>query len=84
MPDIHSTAVVSPNAVVADGVVIGPLSVVDDEVTIGPGTTVGPHVHLTGLNNKLRELPRPMLSLVELSVEVGQPGLHKRFGVLNA
>ena len=47
MPDIHSTAVVSPNAV-ADGVVIGPLSVVDDEVTIGPGTTVGPHVHLTG------------------------------------
>jgi UDP-N-acetylglucosamine acyltransferase len=38
MAQVHPTAVVSPRAVLGDGVVIGPLCVVGDDVEIGPGT----------------------------------------------
>jgi UDP-N-acetylglucosamine acyltransferase len=34
--EVHPTAVVSPRARLADGVVVGPLCVVDDDVEIGP------------------------------------------------
>src|SRR5919205_1978286 len=37
-PQIHPTAIVSPRAVLADGVVIGPLCVVGDDVELGEGT----------------------------------------------
>ncbi|UCB54352.1 MAG: acyl-ACP--UDP-N-acetylglucosamine O-acyltransferase [Thiotrichales bacterium] len=42
--DIHPTAVVSPNAVIADGCVIGPYAIIHDHVEIGSNTHVGPHV----------------------------------------
>ena len=41
---IHSTAVVSSNARLGEGVSIGPFCVIDDEVEIGAGTVLGPHV----------------------------------------
>lgn len=40
-PVIHSTAVVSPGAVLEDGVVIGPYTIIGDSVRIGRGTKVG-------------------------------------------
>lgn len=45
---IHPTAVVSPNAQLAEGCSVGPYAIIDAHVTLGPGCVVGPHVHLTG------------------------------------
>ncbi len=45
---IHSTAIVSDKAVIADGVEIGPYSVVGDGVEIGSGTRIGSHVVING------------------------------------
>ncbi|MBM3213365.1 acyl-ACP--UDP-N-acetylglucosamine O-acyltransferase [Candidatus Poribacteria bacterium] len=44
MPDIHSSAIVSPNAILADDVQIGPFSIIDDDVTIGSGSRIHEHV----------------------------------------
>lgn len=46
--NIHSTAIVSPKATLADNVEIGPYSIIGDDVTIGAGTSVGPHVVIEG------------------------------------
>ena len=43
MTNIHSTAVVSSDAVIAENVNIGPYAVVEQNVEIGAGTTVGAH-----------------------------------------
>lgn len=43
---IHPTAIVSPEADLAEGVVIGPYSVVDSKVSIGPGTVLGAFVRI--------------------------------------
>ncbi|MDY3869033.1 MAG: acyl-ACP--UDP-N-acetylglucosamine O-acyltransferase [Pyramidobacter sp.] len=43
---IHPSAVVSPKAELADGVVIGPYCIVDDKVIIGHDTVLRPFVHL--------------------------------------
>ena len=47
--NIHSTAIVSKQATIADDVVIGPYSVVGDEVTIGAGTELKAHVVIDGV-----------------------------------
>jgi UDP-N-acetylglucosamine acyltransferase len=41
--NIDSRAVVSPKALIGDGVQVGPFSVIEDDVTIGDGTWIGPH-----------------------------------------
>lgn len=41
---IHPTAVVDPDAELADDVVIGPYCVIEGNVVIGPRTRLGPHV----------------------------------------
>ena len=43
MTNIHSTAVVSSNAKIAEHVKIGPYTIVEENVVIGEGTTVGAH-----------------------------------------
>lgn len=43
-PSIHPTAIVSPNAVLAEGVTVGPFSIIHDHVEIGSNTVIGPHV----------------------------------------
>jgi UDP-N-acetylglucosamine acyltransferase len=45
---IHPTAVIAPDAVLADGVEVGPYSVIGPGVQIGRETRVGPHVVIEG------------------------------------
>lgn len=46
---IHQTAIIHPDAKIAEGVEIGPFSVIGEGVEIGAGTWIGPHVVITGL-----------------------------------
>ena len=46
--DIKETAVISPDAVLADGVSVGRYAVIGANVTIGAGTEIGPHVRIEG------------------------------------
>lgn len=41
---IHSTAIISPDAKLAEGVEIGPYSIIGSDVKIGKNTIIGPHV----------------------------------------
>lgn len=43
---IHPTAIVSPKAVLADGVTVDPYAIIEDDVTIGEGTWIGPHTQI--------------------------------------
>lgn len=45
---IHSTAIVHPNAELADDVEVQPYTIIGEHVTIGPGTIVGPHCVIEG------------------------------------
>jgi UDP-N-acetylglucosamine acyltransferase len=44
----HPTAIIHPNAKLADDVRVGAYSIIGEHVEIGAGTTVGPHVVITG------------------------------------
>lgn len=46
MSTIHPTALISPEAIIGEGVSIGPYTVVESDVSIGGGTVVGPQVHI--------------------------------------
>ena len=41
--DIHPTAIVSPHAQLADGVVVKPYAIIEDNVVLGENCVVGPH-----------------------------------------
>jgi len=45
---IHPTAIISPQAQIADDVEIGPYSIIEDNVTIGSGTRIASHVVIKG------------------------------------
>ncbi len=45
---IHPTAVIDPNAILADDVEVGAFTIIDAKVRIGPGTKIGPHAVITG------------------------------------
>jgi UDP-N-acetylglucosamine acyltransferase len=45
---IHPTAIVAPEAKLADGVTVGPYSIVGPQVTLGERTWIGPHVTIEG------------------------------------
>jgi len=45
---IHPTAIVDPNAVLADGVVVEPYAIIDGHVEIGRDCLIGPHSRITG------------------------------------
>lgn len=45
---IHETAIVHPNAKIAENVSIGPYSIIGEHVSIGAGTTVGAHTVIEG------------------------------------
>jgi UDP-N-acetylglucosamine acyltransferase len=55
---IHSTAIIAPSAVIADGVSIGPYSIIGENVEIGSGCDIKSHVVIQGptkigVNNKI-------------------------------
>ena len=55
---IHPTAVISPDAKIAEGVEVGPFSLIGPSVTIGKGTVIGSHVVIQshtdiGENNRI-------------------------------
>ena len=45
---IHSTAVISKKAKLAEEVIVGPFAVIGDNVSIGPGTIIGNHAVVEG------------------------------------
>ena len=46
--EVHSTAIVSPGALLGEGVEIGPYAVVGDHVRLGDRTHVGAHANISG------------------------------------
>lgn len=48
MPQIHSTAIVAPGAMLAEDVVVGPYSVIGERVALGPGVRISAHVVIDG------------------------------------
>lgn len=46
--DIHPTALVSPNAVIAEGVSIGPNAIIGNDVSIGADSVIGPYTLIEG------------------------------------
>ena len=44
----HPTAIIHPNAKLADDVKVGPYSIIGEHVEIGAGTIIGPHVVVDG------------------------------------
>lgn len=44
----HQTAIIHPNAQLADDVEVGPYSIIGEHVEIGAGTVIGPHVVIDG------------------------------------
>src|SRR5690606_16808971 len=46
--DVHPTAIVAPQAELAEGVSIGPYSIIGEHVRLGAGTRVGPHCVIDG------------------------------------
>ena len=48
MPSIHPTALVDPEAEIAEGVTIGPYSIVEGQVTLREGVTLTSHNHIIG------------------------------------
>jgi UDP-N-acetylglucosamine acyltransferase len=47
-PDVHPSALVSPDARLAPGVTVGPFAVIDGPVDLGPGCVVRGHAQLLG------------------------------------
>lgn len=45
---IHNTAIIHPDAQIAEGVSIGAYSIIGEHVSIGVGTTIAPHVVIHG------------------------------------
>jgi UDP-N-acetylglucosamine acyltransferase len=42
--NIHPTAIISPDATLAEGVEVGPYTIIGPDVNIGKNTSIGPHV----------------------------------------
>jgi UDP-N-acetylglucosamine acyltransferase len=58
--NIHPTAVLSPDATLAEGVEVGPYSIIGPDVHIGKNTQIGPHVVIEkhtdiGENNRISQ-----------------------------
>ena len=77
--DIHPTAVVSPNARLAEGVKIGPYCVIGDHVTVGRDTTLLSHVVIEG--HTLigdRNMVYPFVSIGSPPQDIGYRGEETR------
>jgi UDP-N-acetylglucosamine acyltransferase len=82
--NIHPTAIVSPKAILADGVVVEPFAIIHDHAEIGANSVIGPHVVIhenvrIGAENRLHahavigDLPQDISfdTATETRVEIG-------------
>ena len=86
---IHPTAIISPEAELADDVQVGPFVVIEGPVRVGPGCVVRPYAHLIGpltlgRNNQvfsgavLGEQPQHLVDAGEpTGVEVGDNNIFR-------
>ena len=92
---IHATALVAPDAIIAEGVDIGPYCVIGAGVEIGPGTRVGPHATIqgptrVGADNRIHafasvgDAPQDMKYKGEATrLEIGDRNVIREFVTLN-
>ena len=72
---IHPTALVDPEAQLAENVEVGPFSIIEAGVTVGEGSVIGPHVVIRrntsiGSGNRKRSVTR--MSEVDMLVNCDQ------------
>ena len=91
----HPTAIIHPNAKLADDVSVGPYTIIGEHVEIGAGTTVGPHVVINGhtsigKNNRifqfssLGEIPQDKKYANEPTrLEIGDNNMIREFCTFN-
>jgi len=91
----HPTALIHPNAMLADDVEVGAYSIIGEHVEIGAGTSVGPHVVIgghtrIGTNNRifqfssLGEIPQDMKYADEPTrLEIGDNNTIREFCTFN-
>ncbi len=70
---IHATAVIHPDAMLADNVEVGPYAVIGESATIAAGTTIGSHVVIEG-RTEIGEDCR-----ISPFVSIGAPPQHLRY-----
>lgn len=92
---IHETAIVDPEASIADDVEIGPWSMIGPGVTIGPGSWIGPHVIINGRTtigrnnriyqfNSIGEAPQDKKYAGEdTELQIGDNNLIREFCTIN-
>lgn len=95
MSDIHSTAIVDPNAKIGSGVTIGPYSVIGPDVEIGDDCWIGPHVVINGPTTigrenrifqfaSVGEVPQDLkFEGEETRLEIGDRNTIREFATLN-
>jgi len=82
--DIHPTAVVSPNARLAEGVKVGPYCMIGDHVTVGMDTTLVSHVVIEGQTLiGERNVIYPFVSIGSPPQDIGYRGEETRVIVGN-
>ena len=82
--DIHPTAVVNPNARLAEGVKVGPYCIIGDQVSVGRNTTLLSHVVIEG-HTLIGERNRvyPFVSIGSPPQDIGYRGEETRVIVGN-
>ena len=95
MTDVHPTAVIHPEAELADDVVVGPLTVIEAGVRVGAGTNIGPHCYLaTGTSLGERNTLTAFVSIgtgpqdlthknAPSRIEIGNDNVFREFVSLN-
>ncbi len=92
-PDIHPTAIISPQAKLGKGVVVKPYAIIEDHVEIGDNCVIGPHVVIhdyvrMGAGNKIHahavigDLPNDIgfaKEPKETWVEIGNDNVMREF-----
>jgi UDP-N-acetylglucosamine acyltransferase len=81
--DIHPTAVVHPNAKLAEGVTVGPYAVVGEHVAIGAGTKLFSHVVIDGhtqIGERNQIYPGAVIGMIPQDLKFGGETTWVRIG----
>ena len=92
---IHSTAIISPEAEIADDVEIGPYAIIGENCTVGPGCVISPRATLernvtlganvkVGIGTVLGGLPQDLkFAGEETTVEIGEGTVIREYTTIN-